>query len=88
MRADGLNQSLEGIKALASLGGGAIVLWVVYEFANAIHDDAAARAPGGHGGAITNDWINIGLDSVLPAVFLGLVFFGLIATAVHQRDYR
>jgi hypothetical protein len=88
MRATGLNQAIEGIKAVASLAGGAIVLWVVYEFAGVLLTDAADRAPGGLGGAVTNDWISTGLDSVLPVAFLGLAFFGLIAAGIYSRNYR
>lgn len=87
MQARGLGQALEGIKAIASLAGGAIVLYVVYSMANVILVDAADRAPGGYGGAVANDWINTGLDTVLPAVFLGLVFFGLVARAILSRRY-
>lgn len=87
MRVTGLRQSLEGIKALASLGGGAVMLWIVYEFAGVLLDQAAAKAPGGYGGTIANQWLNTGLDVVLPATFLGLMFFGLVAQAVLQRRY-
>lgn len=87
MQARSLNQSLEGIKAIASLGGGAIVIFVVYQYANAIHTDARARAPGGYGGVQANDWIGTGLDVVLPALFLFLVFFGLIMAGIKSRRY-
>jgi len=87
VRHTGLGQALEGIKAIASLGGGAVVLWVVYWFGDTILVDASARAPGGSGGAVANDWINTGLDMVLPAAFLLLVFFGLVATAILNRRY-
>jgi len=83
----GLDQALEGIKAVASLFGGAIVLWVVYEFAGVLLVDAKERAPGGSGGVTANDWLNTGLDTMLPLLFLGLVFFGLIASAILSRRY-
>lgn len=87
MRARALRQPLEGIKAIASLAGGAVVLWIVYEFGGRLLDDANASAPGGYGGAVTNTWINTGLDTILPLAFVGLVFFGLIAQAVFSRRY-
>lgn len=87
MRATGLPQPLEGIKAVGGLVAGAIVLWIVYEFAGVLLTDAAERAPGGYGGAVANDWLSTGLDTVLPLVFLMLVFFGLVATAVKSRRY-
>lgn len=87
MRHTGLGQALEGIKAVASLGGGAIVLWIVYWFGETILANAGDNAPGGGGGVVANDWINTGLDTVLPAAFLLLVFFGLVASAVLNRRY-
>lgn len=87
MRVSGLQQSLEGIKAIASLAAGAAVLYVVYTVAGVILPDAAQRAPGGYGGMQMNQWFNVGLDRVLPATFLALVFFGLVATAVLSRRY-
>lgn len=87
MRVSGLQQSLEGIKAIASLVAGAAVLFVVYTIAGVILPDAAQRAPGGYGGAEMNQWFNIGLDAVLPAAFLGLVFFGLVARAILSRRF-
>jgi len=85
MKHQGLDQALEGIKAVGSLAGGACVLWIVYTIAGVMLDDAAQRAPGGYGGVQANNWLNTGLDQVLPAVFLLLVFFGLVATAVLTR---
>lgn len=87
MPAQQLNQALEGIKFFAGLGAGAIVLFVVYMFASVIHADARARAPGGYGGVQANDWISTGLDTVLPAAFLLLGVFGLLATAILSRRY-
>lgn len=87
MRAQGLGQALEGIKAFASLAGGAIVLWVVYAVAELLLPEADAGTPGGLGGAQMNDWFTTGLDSLLPALFLGLVFFGLIAAALRSRRF-
>lgn len=86
MKTNGLHQSLEGIKAIASLGGGAIVIWLVYSIAGVIMTDAASRAPGGYGGKVANDWLSTGLDSVLPAAFVLLVFFGLVASAILSRS--
>lgn len=86
MRARGLDQPLEGIKAVASLGGAAIVLWIVYAFDEYL-DLAANDAPGGHGGVVANEWLNIGLDVVLPGTFLLLVFFGLVAQALLGSRY-
>lgn len=85
MRTKGLRQSLEGIKAIASLGGGAIVLWLVYTIAGVLLADASDRAPGGYGGVEANEWISTGLDTILPAAFLLLVFFGLVASAILSR---
>lgn len=87
MRARGLGQALEGVKAIGGLAGGAIVLWIVYQMAGVILTDAADRAPGGYGGAQANQWLNTGLDTVLPAAFLGLVFFGLVGSAILSRRY-
>lgn len=87
MRARGLGQALEGIKAVGGLAGGAVVLWVVYSVAGVFLTDAAERAPGGYGGAQTNVWLNTGLDQVLPAAFVALVFFGLVASGVLSRRY-
>lgn len=87
MRATSLDQPLEGIKAFASLAGGAIVLYVVYSFAGVFLDGARTNAPGGFGGVQANDWLTTGLDIVLPAMFVGMVFFGLIASAVYARRY-
>lgn len=87
MQADGLGQALEGVKAFASLAGGAVVLWIVYTIAGVFLVDAKERAPGGYGGVVANDWINVGLDQVLPAAFLGLVFFGLVASAILSRRW-
>lgn len=86
-RHEGLQQALEGIKGIASLAGGAVVLYVVYTITGVFLDDAASRAPGGYGGAQTNVWINTGLDQVLPVAFLLLVFFGLVAAGVLSRGY-
>lgn len=86
-RHEGLNQSLEGIKALASIPAGAICLYVAYEVTGVFLDDAASRAPGGYGGAQANVWINTGLDQVLPVAFLLLVFFGLVMSGVLSRRY-
>lgn len=83
----GLGQALEGLKALGSLVGGSVVLYVVYTVAGVFLDDAASQAPGGYGGAQTNVWINTGLDQVLPIAFLMLAFFGLVAAGVLSRGY-
>jgi len=85
MQAQQLDQALEGIKAIGGLAAGAVVLFVVYSYASVILTDARSRAPGGYGGLVANDWINIGLDTVLPAMFLFLAFFGLVATAILSR---
>lgn len=85
MRARGLGQALEGIKAIASLAGGAVVMFVVYVFADTFLIQAKADAPGGYGGVVANEWLSTGLDTVLPATFLGLVFFGLVASAILSR---
>lgn len=87
MRADGLRQSIAGIKAIGGLGGGVIIMWMVYEYASFLLVEAGDNAPGGYGGAVANDWLNTGLDVVLPATFLGLVFFGLVASAIYSRRY-
>lgn len=87
MPAKQLNQALEGIKAIAGLGAGAIIIFVVYQFAGVVATDAAARAPGGYGGAEANDWLMTGLDIVLPATFVFLAFFGLLAAAIYSRRY-
>jgi len=87
MRARGLNQALEGIKAFGSLAGGAVVLYVVYTISDVFLTDAAERAPGGYGGIEANQWLNTGLDSVLPAALVLLVFFGLVSTAILSRRY-
>lgn len=87
MRATGLDQSLELIKAVGSLAAGSVVLWIVYVYAEFILPRARAAAPGGKGGVQANDWLNTGLDTALPALFLGLVFFGLIASAIWSRRY-
>lgn len=87
MRATGLNQPLAGIKALGGLAVGSIVLYIVYTYANYILTDARERAPVGYGGRVANDWISTGLDIVLPATFLFLVFFGLISAGVLSRRY-
>lgn len=87
MRASGLQQPLEGIKAIGSLAGGAIVLWIVYMFGSELLPDAKTSAPGGYGGLEANAWLNTGLDTVLPFLFLALVFFGLVMQAVMSRRY-
>lgn len=87
MQARALQQPLEGIKAIGGVVGGAVVVYVVYVFASVIHSDARARAPGGYGGVVANDWISIGLDTVLPATFIFLTLFGLIASGVFARRY-
>ncbi len=87
MQASGLQQPLEGIKAIASLVGGAIVIWIVYMFGTELLPDAKNAAPGGHGGLEANAWLNTGLDTVLPFLFLALVFFGLVMQAVLSRRY-
>lgn len=86
MKVDGLGQALEGIKAIASLAGGAVMLWIVYVFGDQFLPDAASKAPGGYGGIVANGWLNTGLDTVLPLAFLGLVFFGLVASAILSRE--
>lgn len=82
-----LRQPLEGIKALGSLAGGAIILWIVITFADYLLGDARTTAPGGYGGVIANNWLTTGVETVLPLLLLGLVFFGLIAQAVFRRRY-
>ena len=84
-RATGLPQALEGIKAIGSLAGAAIILYVVYMFDSVLLDDAAAEAPGGYGGVVANEWLNAGLDTILPLTFLLLVFFGLVTRAIAAR---
>jgi len=81
---DSLDQPLEGMRIVASIAGAAIMLWVVYGFSSLL-DDAAASAPGGNGGVVANDWLVIGLDQVLPLLFIGLIFFALIAQAIKSR---
>lgn len=78
----GLDQALEGIKAVASFVAGAVMLYIVYTTADVFLVDANNRAPGGFGGAEANAWINTGLDQVLPAAFVLLIFFGLVARGV------
>lgn len=80
-----LGQALGFIKLVASLGGGAIMVWVVWQVGYPLLDDAKAAAPGGYGGLIANDWIRTGME-VLPILFLALAFFGFIALAVYQRE--
>lgn len=87
MRATGLGQSLEFVKAIGSLGAGAVMLWIVYTYAGFVLPEARDRAPGGSGGVQANDWLQTGLDTALPGLFLGLVFFGLIASAIWSRRY-
>lgn len=87
MRATGLGQALEGIKVIASLGGGAIVLYVVYEFA-VVLELARDEAPGGSGGLVANDWLNTGLDTVLPVALITLAFFGLVSQAILARRFE
>lgn len=87
MRARGLRQSIAGIKGIAGLAGGAIVIWIVYVYAGFLLVDAEDQAPGGFGGIVANEWLNVGLDVVLPATFVGLVLFGLIMDAVYSRRY-
>jgi len=83
-----LQQPLEGVKAIGGLAVGAIMTFIVYMFANQLLPEAADGAPGGQGGMIANQWINTGLDTVLPLLFLLLVFFGLVSKAVMSRRYR
>lgn len=87
MRATGLGQPLEGVKVIISLGGAAIVTWIVYQFA-AYLDKAADAAPGGYGGVVANEWLNVGLDVVLPATFLLLAFFGFVAQGINSRRFQ
>lgn len=87
MPAKQLDQALEGIKAIAGLGAGAIIIFVVYQFAGVVHADARARAPGSYGGMQANEWISTGLDIVLPSMFVFLAFFGLLAAAIFSRRY-
>lgn len=87
MPATQLDQALEGVKAIAGLGAGAIIIFVVYRFAGVVLTDARSRAPGGYGGIRANDWIMTGLDIILPATFVFLVFFGLLAAAIFSRRY-
>lgn len=82
----GLGQALEGIQAIGALASGAIVLFLVYRIGGFLLADAKAKAPGGYGGLVANDWFTTGLDVVLPATFLLLVFFGLVAAAVMSRQ--
>ncbi len=84
----GLQQPLEGIKAIGGLAAGAIVIYIVTMFAEQLLPDAQAAAPGGYGGQQANQWLNTGLDTVLPLLFLFLVFFGLIAQGVFVRRYQ
>lgn len=86
MRASGLDQPLEGIKAIAALGGAAIILWIVYAFDEYL-TLAAGSAPGGYGGVVANEWLGVGLDTILPGTFLLLVFFGLVSQAILGRRY-
>jgi len=81
-RLDGLHQALEFIKATAALGGGAVMLWIVYEVGDLVLPWALQYTPGGYGGVQMNDWFKIGLDVVLPATFLFLAFFYLVARGV------
>lgn len=82
----GLGQALEGIKAIGSLAAGAVVLWLVYAISDPLLAESRSRAPGGYGGLTGADWLSTGLDSILPAAFLLLVFFGLVATAALSRE--
>jgi len=87
MELNGLHQALEGMKAIGSLAVGAVVLYVGCVITGVFLEDAAARAPGGYGGAQTNAWLTTGLDQVVPVAFLFLVFFGLVAAGVLSRRY-
>lgn len=80
----GLGQPIAAIKALGGLATGAIIIYIVYQFAGEFLPRARARAPGGYGGMVANDWLNTGLDSVLPATFLVLMFFGFVAWATYS----
>lgn len=81
-----LGQAIGFIKMVASLLGGAIVLWVFWDPFYMILDTAKDNAPGGYGGMEANQWLRTGSEQ-LPIVFLLLAFFGFISLAVYQRRY-
>lgn len=87
MQAQQLDQALEGIKAIGGLAAGSIVIYIAYVYSSVIHTDARARAPGGYGGMIANDWITTGLTFILPATLVFLAFFGLLVRAIYSRRY-
>lgn len=70
------------MKGIAGLVGGAVVLWIVYEFASVFLPQARDNAPGGYGDVLMNNWFGVGLDTVLPLAFLGLFFFGMVAQGI------
>jgi hypothetical protein len=74
--------AMEGIKLVASLAAGAVVIAIVYQFAIYL-ELASKHTTHGLGGAQTNQWLNTGLDVVLPGAFLGLTFFGFVSYAVY-----
>lgn len=80
----GLRQPMEGIRMLGGLAAGAVVLAIVYLFANEYLVMAKNEAPGGYGDHAANAWINTGLDVVLPGAFLALAFFGFVSYSVFQ----
>jgi hypothetical protein len=81
-----LGQALGFIRLVASLLGGALMLWMFFPAFDMIMSGAAERAPGGYGGMEANRWLQTGANQ-LPIVFLLLGFFGFIALAVFQRRY-
>lgn len=81
-----LGQAIGFVRLVASLFGGAILLWMFWEPFDMIMDTAERDAPGGYGGVEANEWLRLGSEQ-LPVVFLLLGFFGFIALAVFQRRY-
>lgn len=80
-----LNQSVEYISYFASLVGGAIIVWLVWEITDrpmqstqaSVEGELATRSAG---------WFDV-LVSNLPLVFLGIASIGAISAVVFRSNF-
>jgi len=80
-----LNQSVEYVSYFASLGAGAIVVWVVWR----ITDPAMASTQASVEGELatrSTGWFDA-LVNNLPLVFLGIASIGAISAVVFRSNF-
>jgi hypothetical protein len=84
MARDQLPQSVQIVQFFASLGGGAVVIWVVWELVAEPLDYVGANATGLV--ATSNEWFDILIQN-LPIAFVFIAAMGSIAWTVFATRF-